>query len=99
MSYCESWVQKTIMFLYLGVEIDGYAKYPEEGCPGNLLELFDTNTPANCAQLCNQHTQCVGFEYNSAVNGCYLKAVCNKNSLVPKTKTETAYIKIGKLYF
>ena len=81
----------------VGGDVRGYTKYQSQGCPGNLLEFHDSNSAGNCAGLCNNRQLCVAFEYNNAVDGCYLKRVCDVNSLVPKSETEAAYIRIGRL--
>ena len=75
--------------------VTGYRKLQSKGCPGNLIAHYFGITVHRCAFICNNVPYCVGFEYNSAVDGCYLKKYCNTNNLVPKTRDEAAYIKQG----
>ena len=53
----------------------------EGNCPGNYLNSSQTDI-YSCADQCRFSPACLGFTYNFATNGCYLKQVdCDNPSV------------------
>ena len=72
--------------------VEGYVPLNTGGCKGkNELGTYEMPTAADCAAECNQHHDCVSFEFGKLNRFCSLSKTCHQKSRTVNEKKDPNY--------